>query len=394
MKWAKKTGRLPVKSWCEEVEDGAMAQVDALAEHPALDFHVALMPDCHQGYGMPIGGVVASQKAVIPNAVGVDIGCGMRALHLPIGVDEVTTDMLGEWTALVRLKVPVGFSSLESPATWEGFDHLPPGTVAYKHKQKASTQLGTLGGGNHFIEVQADEDGGLWLMVHSGSRNVGLQIAKVYNDMAREQCARWHSQIPNDDLAFLPMKGPGGGEDYWREMQWALAYAKENRRRIMLQAAYAAALAFRATIDMDECGLGQDVHHNYAAIENHFGKNVVIHRKGATSARDGQPGIIPGSMGTASYIVRGKGEPQSFTSCSHGAGRVMGRKDASRRLTAEEVAEAMEGVVFSGYGKDRKGNPDYGEAPQAYKDIDAVMEAQSDLVEIVHRLRPLAVVKG
>jgi len=396
MKWGKKDGRLPVKSWCEDVEQGAMAQVDSLAEHPALDFHVALMPDCHQGYGMPIGGVVASESVVIPGAVGVDIGCGMRAFQLPLQASKLSTGDLEQWCELVRDTVPVGFSSLERPAIWHGFDEAIDGCeIAKRRVQKAKTQLGTLGGGNHFIELQEDENGDAWIMVHSGSRNTGLQIAKHYNDLAKELCATWHAGIPNDDLAFLP-RDSDEGRSYLMEMDWALSYAKENRRRIMRQAIGAVEeITGRMLCNEDASEYSAtDVHHNYAAMENHFGKNVMVHRKGATSARRGQVGIIPGSMGTSSYIVKGLGNRDSFTSCSHGAGRNMGRKQASRTLTTEEANGAMTGIVFDGYGTDRKGNPDFGEAPQAYKDIDQVMEAQSDLVEIVHKLRPLAVVKG
>ena len=238
------------------------------------------------------------------------------------------------------------------------------------------------------MEIQASEDGDVWLMIHSGSRNFGLRIAKYYNEKAIELCERWKSPIPNKDLAFLPIGEPMAKE-YIDAMNYALEFAKENRHRIML----AVAESFEE-VTGNAVGDPINIHHNYARLENHFGHNVWVHRKGATSAKEGEIGIIPGSMGTSSYIVEGLGNRESFMSCSHGAGRCMGRMAASRDLTVEECDKAMEGVIFGRWGKDRKGRIDLGEAPQAYKNIDYVIEAQLDLITPRVKLNPLGVIKG
>jgi tRNA-splicing ligase RtcB len=281
-----------------------------------------------------------------------------------------------------------------------GVDELPheegPGEVRLlKPIQKmldAGTierQLGTLGGGNHFIELQEDEQGKFWIMLHSGSRKLGHTVASFYHKRAMMLCERWHSDcVP--DLAFLPF-GEKDTRDYYKCLQYCLAYAQANREHMM-----------RMVQDIVEDNLGRvpqyveeiNIHHNFAAQENHMGKNVWVHRKGATKADEGQLGIIPGSMGTKSYIVRGKGDVQSFRSCSHGAGRRMGRKEFCRTHDLEAVNESIKDVVFAGWSVDRKGKVDFSEAPEAYKDIDTVMAAQEDLVDIVHTLKPLAVAKG
>ena len=379
---------IPIKSWCNDIEDGAMEQAVNLAQHPSMFHHVALMPDCHRGYGMPIGGVIAC-KDVIPNAVGVDIGCGMIAVNTGLSAKQ-TPENLKEIMGAIRNVVPVGFNHQEDVQEWEGWSTAPDIPVVQGQLQKASHQLGTLGGGNHFIELQADETGRMWIMIHSGSRNFGYKIAKHYNELAQELCTKYHSVVcpfkGEDGLAFLP-HGSTEAEEYIEAMNYALMFAFENRWR-MMQAV------------MDIIGVEKvlahtiNIHHNYATMENHFGKNVWVHRKGATSAREGEWGIIPGSMGTSSYIVKGLGNPDSFQSCSHGAGRAMGRMEATRTLSVKECDEAMEGIIFGRWGTTRKGTPDLGEAPQAYKDIDVVMESQKDLVDIATKLKPLAVIKG
>ncbi len=390
MKWVKhdEQVRLPIKSWCENVEENAMKQAVDLANHPCMVKHVALMPDCHMGYGMPIGGVIACEGAVIPNAVGVDIGCGMIAVQTDHPA-EITDEQLKTIMGGIRELVPVGFKHQKEEQEWVGFDDAPDIPIVQYELDSARKQMGTLGGGNHFIEIQSGDDGKLWFMVHSGSRNIGFKIAKKYHEIAVELCERWKSDIPDKELSFLPL-GLDLATEYLGAMEFALAFAKENRERIMYKVLSAALEIFNFTVKEPNT----NIHHNYAAMENHFGKNVMIHRKGATRAREGEFGIIPGSMGTASYIVKGKGNPGSFQSCSHGAGRCMGRKEASRTLTEEECDKAMDGIVFGRWGKDRKGNIDLGEAPQAYKNIDEVMESQSDLVEIVTKLTPLGVIKG
>lgn len=392
MKFVNADNRIPIKSWCEPIEDGAMEQAANLANHPCMFKHVALMPDCHRGYGMPIGGVIACNNAVIVNAVGVDIGCGMCAVRTTVVADELDTDAIKRIMGDVRKSIPVGFKHHDTPQKWEGFDEAPDIPVVKQQLDSARKQLGTLGGGNHFIEIQAGDDGFVWLMLHSGSRNFGYKIAKEYNEKAQQLCALWHSKVGDfkgeDGLAFLPI-GTTEAREYIEAMNFALRFAQASRVVMMLE--FQAAVCAETACDFDET---INIHHNYAAIENHYGRNVWVHRKGATSAREGQIGIIPGSMGTSSYIVRGLGNPESFCSCSHGAGRCMGRKQASRALTVEECDKAMEGVVYGRWGTDRNGNIDLGEAPGAYKDIDAVIEAQCDLVEVVTKLRPLGVVKG
>jgi tRNA-splicing ligase RtcB len=411
MKWEKfEAGyAMPVKSWCDNCEEGAVKQAVNLAHHPALVHHVALMPDAHQGYGMPIGGVVAAKDAVIPAAVGVDIGCGMIATETDIPA-EVFAEMSFRRAFQEKLKerIPVGEGeSHKSTQNWEGFEEYTANNGMRSNLWPSKLDrmnLGTLGGGNHFIELQkstaldgsGDPEGGakVWLMIHSGSRNLGKRIEEHYHRIAARMCERFHSPLPDKDLAFLPIEEPTG-HDYFTDMLFALRYAKENRRRMMEMmkatlAEFVPNANFLRTID---------IHHNYAAFEEHFGEKVCVHRKGATSAKLDEIGIIPGSMGTASYIVRGLGNPDSFMSCSHGAGRRMSRIAASTTLTVEECDKAMDGIVcerwhkYKGFGK-AKGRLDLSEAPQAYKDIEDVIASELDLVEPLVRLVPLASLKG
>ncbi|KPA15104.1 protein belonging to Uncharacterized protein family UPF0027 [Candidatus Magnetomorum sp. HK-1] len=392
--------RVPIQSWCAEVEEQAMTQAEDLARHSVVYHHVALMPDCHPGYGMPIGGVIACIDAVIPNAVGVDIGCGMGAVKTNIPVSETTREKLRALTIRIKELIPCGEGKSHKKARfWEGFDeileNLKEREWCSKHVRELATKnLGTLGGGNHFIEVQAGDDNYIWLMIHSGSRHLGNMIAKYYNQLALSLNIMWRSDISSKDLAFLPVES-SYGKAYIDDMNLALSYAKENRRQIMENFM----IAFNEIFPMAEFEVPINIHHNYAAIEHHFGKNVWVHRKGATRARKDEIGIIPGSMGTPSFIVKGLGNPDSFTSCSHGAGRVLGRKEASRTLTPEECDKKMGNVVYDRWNKIRRGKKskglyDLGEAPQAYKDIHAVIEAQRDLIMPLVTLRPLAVVKG
>lgn len=396
MEWRKKeeAWRVPIFSWCADVDEGALEQAKNLATHPAIFHHVALMPDCHVGWAMPIGGVIACKNAVIPSCVGVDIGCGMIAAKTDIMVGDVFLDKRNVGSVIDKLKhrIPVGFKHHREDQEWLGFDDAPDIPIVQQELSSARKQLGTLGGGNHFIEIQIGDDGYVWLMLHSGSRNFGYKIAKTYNKKAMDLCARWHSQLPlgkgEDSLAFLPFGSPEARE-YIEAMNFALKFAQANRDAMMR--------VFATTFNEVIGGKVQqtiNIHHNFAALENHFGKNVWIHRKGATRARKGQLGIIPSSMGTPSYIVRGLGNPDSFESCSHGAGRAMGRAAFCRANTVEECEKDMEGIVFSGWGRNRKGELDISEAPKAYKDINQVMDAQSDLVEKVVELTPLGVMKG
>ena len=400
MFWVKKEEgyRIPVKSWCADMEASAMAQAENLARHPVLRHHVALMPDCHCGVGMPIGGVIAAKEAVIPAAVGVDIGCGMIAVETDIPAERLA-DMRFRRAIHTRIRelIPVGEGHYHKEVqSWDGFEeYLDSGAGNPRFVTSLDRHnLGTLGGGNHFIEIQQSDTGFVWLMIHSGSRNLGKRIEELYQEKAMQLCERFYSPLPHSDLAFLPIQDENG-HNYLRDMNFALRYAFENRQRMMaccktVIADFVPEVQFLREVN---------IHHNYAAFEEHFGEMLCVHRKGATSAKPDEIGIIPGSMGTASYIVRGLGNPESFMSCSHGAGRRMSRAAASKNLTVAECDAAMQGIVcdrwhpVTRYGKG-KDVLDLSEAPQAYKDIEDVIASERDLVEVQVRLTPLAVVKG
>ncbi|MGD9873628.1 MAG: RtcB family protein [Kiritimatiellia bacterium] len=398
MQWrdADDSYRVPILSWCRRVDEKAMSQARDLARHPHVFHHIALMPDCHPGYGMPIGGVIACPEHVIPNAVGVDIGCGMGAIQTDCEAAKVTKETVRKIMESIKRMVPLGEGrGHRSPQSWDKLDDFEPSGnwMDNRARELAYRNLGTLGGGNHFIELQAGDDGFLWMMLHSGSRNLGYRIAEWHHGIARSFAADRKIELPAMDLASLPVDSRQG-QDYIRDMNFALAYARENRARMMqcFRVAVQEHLSANFTREIN-------IHHNYAVQEEHFGRKVWVHRKGATSAREGEWGIIPGSMGTSSCIVRGRGNADSFQSCSHGAGRCLGRNEACRKLDKDACDRAMRGIVFDGWnrmtGRGRKaGEFDLGEAPAAYKDINEVMESQSDLVEIAVRLRPLGVLKG
>jgi len=388
--------KIPVKLWLDDIEDGALVQAKALANLPFAFHHIAIMPDSHQGYGMPIGGVMATKGVVVPNAVGVDIGCGMCAVRTSITArdfsQEALKSILGgskERQGGIRSHIPVGRSHHKKEQEWEGFDRAPNIPVVTAQLSSARKQLGSLGGGNHFIEIQESDDGYIWIMLHSGSRNFGYQIARVFNQLAQDLCKKWYSAVPEfkgqDGLAFLPLDTQEG-QDYMEAMNYALEFALASRFSMIDQVKH----AFTKTVG---CTFGTIINknHNFASMENHFGANVMVHRKGATSARAGELGIIPGSQGTKSYIVRGLGNPDSFNSCSHGAGRKLSRKKAQRELNLEDEIKALDdqGILHA-----VRGAGDLDEAPGAYKDIAKVMANQTDLVEVVTELTPLAVIKG
>ena len=375
------TGKVPIKMWLDTIEDGALRQARNLARLPFVHKWIAVMPDCHSGYGMPIGGVMATYDVIIPNAVGVDIGCGVIAARTSI--HSVDVARLRQVVASVQDRIPVGFTHQKVAQKWNGFDDAPDIPIIRQELDSARRQLGTLGSGNHFIEVQLGDDGFVWLMIHSGSRNLGLKVANVYHKKAQALCARWGSDLPDKDLSFLPMDTPEGKE-YFDAMSFCLRFAQVNRECMMERLSECLHGATGAVIT-DKV----NIHHNYAAFEHHYGKNVLVHRKGATKASAGQRGIVPGSMGTASYITMGLGNPESFESCSHGAGRAMGRKEAIRVLSLSDEQKKLGGIV---HGMNAMGKLD--EAPGAYKNIDAVMQSQKDLVRIVVALKPLASVKG
>lgn len=383
------TEKQPIKLWLDDIEAGAFAQAKNLANLPFVFKHVAVMPDAHQGYGMPIGGVMASEEMVVPNAVGVDIGCGMCAVRTSL--TAISPEKLKAVLTEIRRTVPLGFKHHQHkqnaslmPRTDIPLAELP---VVASQFQSALTQLGTLGGGNHFIEIQKGNDGHVWLMVHSGSRNLGFKVANHYNRLAIELNKRWGSKIPSNwQLAFLPVHSQAG-QQYLREMQYCIDFAFANRK-IMMERVKDAVLAVAAPVFFEPM---INIAHNYAALEEHFHREVMVHRKGATRAREGELGIIPGSQGTPSYIVRGKGNKESFASCSHGAGRKMGRKQAQRQLNLEQEKRRLDdqGIIHA-----VRSVGDLEEAAGAYKDIDEVIDNQLDLVEVVVELRPLAVVKG
>lgn len=383
------TENKPIKSWCPDVEESAMVQARNLANLPFIHRHVALMPDCHMGYGMPIGGVIATKGVVIPNAVGVDIGCGMVAAKT--NLTNVSKGRIQAIVAIIKNMIPVGFKHHDFKVphthmpsyTYQELENLP---IASQQYDSARSQLGTLGGGNHFIELQKDNDGGFWVMIHSGSRNLGLKVAKHYNNLAKRVNARYFSSIPKEhDLAFLPLDTEISNM-YLGEMNYCLEFARLSRFK-MMESVHQAIDNMFPGVKMET---PINIHHNYAAMENH-GDNVMVHRKGATRARKDEIGIIPGSQGTNSYIVRGLGNKASFESCSHGAGRKMGRKAAIRDLDFQQETANLnrQGIIHSVRTK-----KELDEAPGAYKDIHSVMENQKDLVEIVTELTPLAVIKG
>ena len=379
--------KIPIYSWCNELEESAMKQAIDLSYLPFAYKRLCLMPDCHTGYGMPIGGVIALRGAVIPNCVGVDIGCGMIAVKTSLR--EISIGTLKAIMSLIRLNVPVGFNHHKEDRIWEGFELAPDIGIIKQELNSAKKQLGTLGGGNHFIEIQKGDDGHIWIMIHSGSRNFGLKIAHHYNKIATELCTQWYSDIPpikgQDGLAFLPLNTPEAKE-YLECMNFALSFALANRRLMMEECK-------KAFLDVCDCTFEDpiNIHHNYAAMEYHECQNLMVHRKGATSARKGELGIIPGSQGTNSYIVEGLGNPSSFQSCSHGAGRKISRKYARENLSLENEKKILEdqGIIHS-----IRQQKDLDEASSAYKNIQDVMEAQKDLVNIKVKLTPLAVIKG
>lgn len=382
------TERIPVKMWLENIEEGALAQAKNLANFPFSFSHIAIMPDAHEGYGMPIGGVLATESVVIPNAVGVDIGCGMCAVKTSL--ENISRKELQNIADELKKVVPVGFSHHKEQ---RNRDLMPEITTSMKiveeEYENALFQIGTLGGGNHFIEVQKGNDGFIWLMIHSGSRNIGYKVAGHYNQLAINLRDEFKSEIPLSwQLDYLPL-GSVEGKNYVDEMNFCVDFAFANRLLMMERF---------INVFLDECS-GKNVSfepviniaHNYAAFENHFGKTVTVHRKGATSAKTGEKGIIPGSQGAKSYIVKGLGNLESFQSCSHGAGRKMGRKEATRKLDLDEEIKKLNkiGVIHS-----LKKQSDLEEAAGAYKDIHEVMSNQKDLVKILVELSPLAVVKG
>lgn len=379
--------RVPIKIWAGDLEEGCLRQLHHLANLPFAFHHVAAMPDAHEGYGMPIGGVLAARGAIIPNAVGVDIGCGMALLDTGLQAEQVRP-VLRQILNDIQRSIPHGFARHKSPQDSDIFVEAPVDLkIIDQELESARYQLCTLGGGNHFIEVQSDKDGLIYVMLHSGSRNLGKKVADYYNKLAVKLNRRWHMSVPEEwQLAFLPTDSQEG-QDYLRAMNFCLAFARENRR-LMLDRIEDILERF---IPEYRRGAGRlDVHHNYARLENHFGENVMVHRKGAVRAQ-GQV-IIPGSMGSSSYIARGLENTESFWSCSHGAGRVMSRSQARKEILVDNVILEMREMEIELFKVNKSDVAE--ECRQAYKDIGMVMRQQEDLAEALVELRPLGVVKG
>ena len=386
MKKTIKTEKIPIKPWLDDLEEYALVQAKNLANLPFAYKHIPIMPDSHAGYGMPIGSVLATKDVVVPNAVGVDIGCGMCAQKTSITHLDVLK--LKEILSLAQKTIPVGANAHRHV---QDVALMPLGhkklKIVNKQFAKATKQIGSLGGGNHFIEIQKGSDGFVWVMIHSGSRNLGYHVAKHYNEIAIKLHKRYYTQVATKvDLAFLPLDTLGA-EDYLAEMEYCVEFAFANRKLMMTRLMEA----------MEEVVGEFDVEpminesHNFAAWEKHFGKHVLVHRKGATRAFNGQLGMIPGSQGTKSYIIKGLGNKDSFKSCAHGAGRRLSRRQARKQLDLKKEMKILndQNIVHG-----IKTINELDEAPNAYKDIDEVMENQRDLVKILVELKPLAVMKG
>ncbi len=384
-------GKTVVKMWTTDIDDWAREQVENLASLPFVYHHIALMPDCHGGMGMPIGGVLPTNDVVIPNAVGVDIGCGMCAVKTNSRARKMTKTLLRKVVLPgIRERIPLG---MEHHNEMQDEKYLPEGfdidklQVVKNHYKSIHHQVGTLGGGNHFIEFQRDKEGWLWIMIHSGSRNLGKQVGDFYNKRAKWFNELYYSKVELElELPFLPLKTPEF-KNYWDEMNYCIAFAKCNRSLMMERIEEVVADAL-PNVEFEPA---IDIAHNYAAWENHFGHNCIVHRKGAVRAREGEVGIIPGSMGTSSYIVEGLGNPDSFMSSSHGAGRAMSRMQAIKTLNLEEEIKRMEAKKIIHGLRVQK---DLDEAASAYKDIDQVIALEADLVKIKTKLEPIAVIKG
>ena len=381
----------PVKIWTDNVEESAMRQIENLTTLPFLFHHLAIMPDVHAGMGMPIGGVLACKDAVIPNAVGVDIGCGMCAVKTNWKVADIPTDVLRKQIMRgIRKRIPLGMDHHKEA---QDEKYLPTGhdidkmEIVKRRQVSITKEVGTLGGGNHFIELQKDETDTLWIMIHSGSRNLGKLVGDYYNEKAKVLNERWYSVVsPDIRLPFLPLR-TDEFDAYWLEMKYCVDFALCNRKLMMERIEE----VIKDAIPEIEFEPMINIAHNYAAWENHYGQNVIVHRKGATLAREGVIGIIPGSQGTASYIVEGLGNPESFCSCSHGAGRTMSRTAAIRDLNLKEEVERLDalGIIHAIRNQD-----DMQEASGAYKDIETVIANEADLVKVKTRLLPVAVIKG
>lgn len=401
--------KVPVKVWLKEesdLEKGCMEQAYHLSRLPFLHKWVSLMPDTHTGMGMPIGGVIAAEDVVIPNAVGVDIGCGMAYTETNIKVEDIRGVMTGNGSLLqviigdIMRNIPVGFGHHKTvmpcytlDMAFEEMEKYEEDAELLGQLEAGYFQIGTLGGGNHFIELQEDDNGYLAVMLHSGSRHFGKSVCDYFHTKARELNRRWYSEVPDEyRLAFLPVDTKEG-KQYLHWMQLSMDFARENREKMLLavKAILEKWIGKYTDLQLEFSG-DINCHHNYAALENHFGKNVWVHRKGAVRAGNGELAVIPGAMGSYSYVVMGKGNSDSFCSSSHGAGRQYSRKGAMQAFTCEEVILDLQktGVILG-----KKNKSDVAEESRfAYKNIEEVMDNQTDLVVPVKRLKTIGVVKG
>jgi tRNA-splicing ligase RtcB (3'-phosphate/5'-hydroxy nucleic acid ligase) len=400
----KDDGCAPVKIWTTDIEESALRQLHNMSTLPFVHSHIAVMPDVHWGMGSTVGSVIPTIKAIVPASVGVDIGCGMVAAKLNLRPDQLPDSLYGVRSAL-ESAIPHGRTDEGGRNDRGAWGHIPDDVLSEwanladdprwtevkdKHKKminqdSGARQLGTLGTGNHFVELCLDKEGGVWLMLHSGSRGTGNRVGSYFIQKAKELMDRYFIKLADPDLAYIPEAEPIFG-DYWKALSWAQNYAATNRK-IMLHNAMAA-LSAELGIAITYSAEAVNCHHNYVSREKHFGENVFVTRKGAVRVREGEMGIIPGSMGARSFIVRGKGNREAFDSCSHGAGRKMSRGQAKRQFTLADMAAQTEGVEC------RKDADVIDEIPSAYKSIQEVMDNQVDLVDIVAELKQVVCVKG
>ncbi|HEX2565336.1 MAG TPA: RtcB family protein [Burkholderiales bacterium] len=386
-------GLVPVQVYTEELEPSARQQLVNLSQLPIVHHHVAAMPDVHLGIGATVGSVIPTLKAIIPAAVGVDIGCGMIASRLSLSANQLEEKTLKSVFAQISRDVPVGFNQHDEASdaarpfkrTLNPILQKHPGVEKRMGKNSSwARQMGTLGGGNHFIELCLDESNRVWVMLHSGSRGIGNAIGMYFIELAKKDAEKHQIHLPDRNLAYF-REGAQHFDDYVEAVGWAQDYARANREEMLdlvLGAMRRHLPFFEVTEEAVNC------HHNYVERERHYGEDVWLTRKGAIRARAGELGIIPGSMGTRSYIVRGRGAAESFQSCAHGAGRQMGRNQATKKFSIADLEKQTEGVIC------RKDKGVLDEIPGAYKDIDEVMANQTDLVEVVHVLKQVLCVKG
>ncbi|MHA3079167.1 RtcB family protein [Acinetobacter sp. ANC 5502] len=387
---------VPVKIFTQDIDDESIEQLSKMAQLQFIHSHIAVMPDVHVGKGATVGSVIPTKQAIIPAAVGVDIGCGMNAIRLSLKAHQLP-DNLSPLRYAIERKVPVGFA-MHKQVKAKASSLTPlekrlqpiitkhPGLVRMLRQFDATwqKQLGTLGGGNHFIELCLDENQNVWVMLHSGSRGVGNMIGTYFIELAKKEAQQRFGHVPDKDLSYFA-QGSNSFNDYVEAVEWAQNYAYENRRemmRLILEAIRPILPSFQMTKEAINC------HHNYVSQETHFGENVFVTRKGAIRAGEDELGIIPGSMGARSYIVRGKGNPESFCSCSHGAGRKMSRSKAKLLFSQQDLIQQTQGIEC------RKDSGVIDEIPGAYKDIDQVIAYQSDLIDVVHTLKQILCIKG